>query len=793
MPPGIIVDIYNIPYDCPHTWDLLCRGNVKGIFQLEGGTGKTWAKQVKPRSMEELSALVALLRPGCISGDTQITVRMYERNGRNWSFVKKKIRDLYTSFKNGRKSKDIISLDETTNTLFRNEFTDIFYSGMKKVYQPIFRCSERVNLYKSFYELECTDDHPLLVHNKGWVQLKDIQIGDRVAVLNSTRRLKQSKRQQERVKNFRSICLQNYEYRCVFCDWLQGSLDVNHITDNRKIDNGVDNLCFMCPNHHREYTEGKISKQDVIKARQKFILPNTMDILWAQYIGKDYIGIKDTYDITVGSTYHNFVAGNVVVHNCLRALSGDPPMSMTKRYCERKHFREAIEFFNVQELKPILEKTYGVLVYQEQSMQISVSIAGFDEQTADILRKAIGKKKADIMTKVKKDFIGGCKETEIVTPEKAEEIFGWIQESQRYSFNKSHSMSYGTGSYWTAYLKTHFPTQFYCQWLKGANWKQETYREIKELVEDAKMSNISVNTPDFRDMQDCFYVKQNKLYFGMLEIRQIGQASVDKILHHSGEVCRILRKLIPQWSWLDYLIYFSDKIPSGANTSLVSVGALDYYRVPRNKMLYEFGIWHRLTDKEKMWIKDNQYIMNFRTEKQMFSATQEPTWNNLADALKRCQLLRKEGGGCHNKNRKKIIENLEQMLRNPPHSLQDSPHSIAWNEEHFLGAAITCSELDGYEDSIKANSTCKEILTGKAGYLIIAVAINRVHQVKTKHGDDMAFITASDHTGSLDDIVCFPEAWSKYKGRLYVGNSVLINGDNPRRDGSLICKTVWQL
>ena len=88
-------------------------------------------------------------------------------------------------------------------------------------------------------------------------------------------------------------------------------------------------------------------------------------------------------------------------------------------------------------------------------MQIAQVLAGFNLQEADVLRKAIGKKKADIMSKVKKSFMEGASKTNIVNKEEAEEIFSWIQESQRYSFNKSHAVSYAKNAYWSAYCKAH--------------------------------------------------------------------------------------------------------------------------------------------------------------------------------------------------------------------------------------------------------------------------------------------------------------------------------------------------
>ena len=120
---------------------------------------------------------------------------------------------------------------------------------------------------------------------------------------------------------------------------------------------------------------------------------------------------------------------------CLKAMSGDPPKSMTQRFVDRKHRLEDVTYYN-EALRPILEKTYGVLVYQEQAMKISVALAGFNEQEADVLRKAIGKKKPEIMAKIKDEFVGGCLKLSIVDEEQAREIFSWIQESQRYSFNK---------------------------------------------------------------------------------------------------------------------------------------------------------------------------------------------------------------------------------------------------------------------------------------------------------------------------------------------------------------------
>lgn len=109
--------------------------------------------------------------------------------------------------------------------------------------------------------------------------------------------------------------------------------------------------------------------------------------------------------------------------------------SMTQRFVDRKHKREEVSYLHAS-LEDILKPTYGVLVYQEQAMRIAVKLAGFNETETDNLRKAIGKKKADLMASIRNDFIAGCKNVGLVDEETAKEIFGWIEKSSRYSFNK---------------------------------------------------------------------------------------------------------------------------------------------------------------------------------------------------------------------------------------------------------------------------------------------------------------------------------------------------------------------
>lgn len=303
--PSLEMDYYNLP-DCPLVWELLKSGDTKGVFQLEGSLGQKWSKELEPWNLEEISALISLMRPGCISGNTSITIKNRgPKNGRNTDYVKIRLKDLYEKYNNGKSFHDrsLVSFDEESYELFNNKHTDVFYSGYKDVYRPILGIGYRHTENFKFYDLECTADHELYVHEKGWTPLEDIEIGDRIAVVNNLKPGKISTKHIKGKSNFRDICFNTYKYECLFCDWQAGSLDVHHLEGNRHTNNDPDNLCFLCPNHHREYgdCEPSVFKRYMEMKR----LPSSDCICWAVFKGTKYIGKKDVYDISALDPHHN--------------------------------------------------------------------------------------------------------------------------------------------------------------------------------------------------------------------------------------------------------------------------------------------------------------------------------------------------------------------------------------------------------------------------------------------------------------------------------------------------------
>ena len=361
--------------------------------------------------------------------------------------------------------------------------------------------------------------------------------------------------------------------------------------------------------------------------------------------------------------------------------------------------------------------------------------------------------------------------------------------------SNSHAICYGEGAYWSAYCKAHFPLQFYCSWLRGSAWKQDRFAEIKELVSDAKQADITICTPDLRTYQEDFHIIENKLYFGLSNIKQVGPAALNRLHRHIKEVELIIRKSIRDWTWEDYLMYFADKIPSTVNIALLSAGALDFLHIPRRRMRFELDRWNQLGDKERDWIVQRQYP--WMAEDYTNGDATKQKWVSLYDALLACGKKKSDGGGCHTVKRVEILRSICAMLQDPPHILHDTPDEIAFDEERYLGTGITYSKIDGCMDAGRATHTCQELANGvRSNYMLIAVEITQVKKVVTKRGKNpgraMAFITAEDNTCGLDDLVCFPDGWVSNQNLLYKGNTVIIQVKHSST-GSIIIQKVWQI
>lgn len=457
--------------------------------------------------------------------------------------------------------------------------------------------------------------------------------------------------------------------------------------------------------------------------------------------------------------------------------------SMTQHYVDRKHGREEVTYLHPI-LEDILKPTYGVLVYQEQSMRIAEKVAGFNLQEADLLRKAIGKKKADLMNEVKKSFISGAEKVGIVNKDDAEQIFGWIEKSSRYAFNKSHSVSYAVCSYWSAYYKAHHTQEFFLSYLYYANEKQDPQREIYELISEAKLFDIETKAPNVTNFNRKFNIKNGRIYFGIKDIKSLTGVSGDKLIDAISESEKELGKPIHKYSWLEILLFIAPKISSTSFKALASIGffkGLDL-DVSRNKALYDYEIFRTLTKSEQAWI-----VSNYPTKR----------WTSFVDCLNDLAPTKKEGGGTSKADRKQAIQNEIRLLIDPPYDLEDDPSWIIDQEVKFLGCPVSMSKVET-SDTSAANTTCKEIISGKKGKDICIVAnIQRVSDYTITKGESkgevMSFLTIEDETCMLDSVIVFPRVKEKYKYILYEGNNLIFCGSVAQNDTSFIIEQIHEI
>lgn len=441
--------------------------------------------------------------------------------------------------------------------------------------------------------------------------------------------------------------------------------------------------------------------------------------------------------------------------------------SVSNHYIDKKNGAESIDYYH-NALKDILDKTYGEMIYQEQAMQIAQKIAGFDLQEADMLRKAIGKKKPEEMAKIKKKFLSGTTKMKIVSDDQAIEIFNWIEKSQRYSFNKSHAVSYAINAYLSAYSKAHFPKIFFASYLRFAKDKIDPQQEIKELVRNALEMDIDVSIPDFRNLNEFFILKNQKIFFGLTDIKGVGQSVYKKILE------LVKRHDLNKMSWLEILSHILLNINSVASKALIASGSFDYLRKNRTEMLFEYEICNSLTNKELIYLQEILLVSD-----------KDISLTKVIRALIDTKKI--------NKNRKIVLENLIISINKPPYSLVDKIEWISDTESGLLGVSVSCSKLDSYDISM-TNTNCKDFKNSNiTKNIILAAEIANINVTKTKTGKnpglDMCFLTIEDQVGMLDSVILFPEQYAKYRDHLIDGNILVFMGSRSKtRDGLIVEK-----
>jgi DNA polymerase-3 subunit alpha len=414
----------------------------------------------------------------------------------------------------------------------------------------------------------------------------------------------------------------------------------------------------------------------------------------------------------------------------LNALYRPGPMQMIDDVIKRRHGQTRVTY-EVPALEPILSSTYGVMVYQEQVMQIASALAGFSLGEADILRKAMGKKKADVMATQMDKFMKGCAERGI--PEKkARRIWDLMEQFAGYGFNKSHSAAYAWLAYQTAYLKANYPAYFMAALLTSERANTD---KMVQYIGECREMGLPVLPPDVNESDIYFTVVKgtpDSIRFGLAAIKNVGEGAVEAVL--------AARRSGPFRSLLD----FCDRVDLRAVNrrvveSFIKSGSFDSLDTRRSA---------------------------------------------LYAAIDRCM----ESGQKGQRDREQGQSNLFGMLAGPDEGspplerILDAP---SWgeaerlaNEKESLGFFITGHPLERYRAELEQWATATtgrlpELADGRD--VSIGGIVASLRLIKTKKGDRMASFTLEDLEGGVEALV-FPETYKAVAGRLADDQVVLAKG-----------------
>lgn len=352
----------------------------------------------------------------------------------------------------------------------------------------------------------------------------------------------------------------------------------------------------------------------------------------------------------------------------------------------------------------------------------------------------------------------------------------------------SHSVSYAINSYISAYAKAHFPFAFYTSYLHYSKNKPDTLEEIHRLVNDAKILNIDIHPPSLYNFNQNFKLIDNEIYFGLSNIKHVGESTLKKILDNLTIVEQIIGRTIKDWTWLEFLLFMSFSINSQAIVALISSGGLDYMNISRSQMLYEYSMLDSISKKELEWMKE------------WYKSKHLPKEMNFKDILYQiCKAPsgRKPGCGCSSRKRQAKLCQILESVKNPPYSLIDSATWTANAEQMYMGVSLTCSAIDDCD--FHANATCRDFLqqVNLSEIVLIGCKITNVNVIKTKKGKNpgqpMAFVTVEDNTGMIDSVVIFPKQWKELSKILVENNKVVLSGKRGKEKTSFIVDKARQI
>ncbi|MBI5419020.1 MAG: DNA polymerase III subunit alpha [Deltaproteobacteria bacterium] len=416
-----------------------------------------------------------------------------------------------------------------------------------------------------------------------------------------------------------------------------------------------------------------------------------------------------------------------LIHAVALYRPGPLQSGMVDDFIARRHGKKTVEY-PFPQVEEILRDTYGVIVYQEQVMQIAVALAGFSMGEADVLRKAMGKKDTALMDRQKERFLKGAAANGIAE-NKARALFEQIAQFGEYGFNKSHSAAYALVAYQTAWLKAHYPVEYFCALMTSESG--DTAKIIR-YINHCREKGIPILPPDVNESRFAFFPTGKAIRFGLSAIKGVGEAAVISIQEARNEK--------PFASVADFLVRIDlRKVNKRALESLIKAGALDSLDPDRGRLFAQLPALMETAQEETRRKESGQFAL-------FGGATCAPP---------------------------------------PVRESRLGPAAPGWNrrerlnfEREALGFYITGHPLDAYSGEIGlfANATTSRIAALKTGAEVkIGGIINALKVKTTKRGEKMASLTLEDLEGIVE-VVVFPEKYRESQDALASQDPIFMIG-----------------
>ncbi len=417
------------------------------------------------------------------------------------------------------------------------------------------------------------------------------------------------------------------------------------------------------------------------------------------------------------------------------ALYRPGPMEQIPTFIQSKHGQIPINYLHPK-LEPILKETYGVMVYQEQIMQVASTMAGFSLGEADLLRRAIGKKKLEVLNEQRELFVNGCVKNGY-RKKMADELYDLIVKFASYGFNKSHAAAYAMVAYQTAYLKANYPTQFMAALLTGVMSASD---KVAAYIADCKRSGIAVLPPDINESGINFTVSGEKtIRFGLAAVKNVGLGAVESILAARAE------------SPFTSLFDFCSRVDLRACNkkvleSLIKCGAFDSLGANRSQLLAVMDEAAAAAHCDQRERQNGQMCM-------FELCGEDGEWTPVREEL--------------------------------PDLPEPSSRERLSMEKEVLGFYISGHPLGEYEavlsrlENLSGSADLKE--NGDNLPVQVAGMVSGVRQITTRKGKQMAFVQLEDLSGSLE-VVVFPGIFEDCRHCLYSGSVVFVRGRTSHKE-----------